>query len=382
MRPRSLTKCLRSIQQFYPNLRTDVLDTGGNVSWGRNVLVNRCQTPYFVLLEDDMEFTEGTRLESLLEIVKNDPQLLGCGGYLEEDNRRNPWHHDWWEFRGVLRALPSRRTTRISPKGHPYLPCQLIQNFGVFRTEEVRKFPWDEELPVGEHLSWFYSIRKQWLVGYCESVKVRHHSDRDRGEYDRQRGRAKTLRRVASDKLGLKLTPPEVAPAPASIERPCIVVLGVGHSNTTITTKQIAALGWELGDADEEFAESVSVRDVNDRLRRQDPEVSPGEMKQVLARLPRPWVVKDPRFFATLPNWLSVFAPYAPLLVWVSKSLDVVEYSYERRGENVSQETLERRYGQCEEHYRNWPWATVKLDAAAVAQAVSLYDLSKMALIP
>ncbi len=128
---------------------------------------------------------------------------------------------------------------------------------------------------------------------------------------------------------------------PRGPERPNIVVLGVGHSNTSITTRQLFALGWNAGDADAEFAESVSVRDINLQIAKTG-EFSLREAREALAALPKPWAVKDPRFCKTLQLWLPALAPYEPLLLWVRKDLDVVRDSYRRRGQKW--ENVELRF--------------------------------------
>jgi len=82
---------------------------------------------------------------------------------------------------------------------------------------------------------------------------------------------------------------------PRGPERPHIVVLGIGHSNTSITSKQLFALGWNAGDADAEFVDSVSLRDINLQIAKTG-EFSLREAREALAALPQPWAVKDPRF--------------------------------------------------------------------------------------
>ena len=85
-RPESLDNLIRSIRPFYPDLqiivaddslnpqpRSDVrylpLDHDVGLSAGRNALLASVETPYFLLLDDDLEFTKDTRIERLTAIV-------------------------------------------------------------------------------------------------------------------------------------------------------------------------------------------------------------------------------------------------------------------------------------------------------------------------
>ena len=146
--------------------------------------------------------------------------------------------------------------------------------------------------------------------------------------------------------------------------RPNIIVLGVGHANTTITTRQLEALGWNLGDADQQYAEHVTVRLFNSS--------GYGNQTQILQSIPQPWVIKDPRFaYGCLHNWLYALAPYTPLLLWVTKDSQLVRESYARRGEDCTR--LDDWLTYCKNQFERWPWAKLKLDAAEIQQAILLW---------
>src|SRR6185437_9108184 len=79
--------------------------------------------------------------------------------------------------------------------------------------------------------------------------------------------------------------------------RPNVLVYGVGHSGTTILTRMLFALGWNSADADEQYAESVSIRDLNRRLLSdRGKEIDRSGLTAALSALPDPWALKDPRF--------------------------------------------------------------------------------------
>lgn len=374
LRPECLDRCLASIRLYYPDARIDTQDTGGNLSWGRNELLRRCRTPYFVLLEEDMEITADTDIDRLRRIVEHDDELAGCGGWLDEHGQRVAWQHDFDVFRGASSMQPSRQPARVTPAGDVYYPCHAIFNFGVFRTAALRECPWDEHLELAEHVEFFNRLRRRWRVAVSPDVTISHARERPSDEYRRQRDRVRDFASSALTKMGVRSQ--TISPILAARwQRPNVIVLGVGHSNTTITTRQIAALGWNLGDADEEYAESVSVRELCWRLCRDAGSVDLRELIDAIAGLPRPWVVKAPTFCSTLHRWMPAFADDQPVLVWIQKDLDRVEQSYVSRCESPA--TVEQKWEMCAEQFERWPWGKLVLCAEDIAAAVALFDCER-----
>jgi hypothetical protein len=158
--------------------------------------------------------------------------------------------------------------------------------------------------------------------------------------------------------------------------RPNVLVYGIGHSGTTILTQMLGALGWQLGDADEEFAESVSIRAMNQKLLRTGKAVR-DELFNRLRALPEPWAVKDPRFHRTLEHWLPAFAELEnlPLLLWIRRDAEATIGSYLRRGDSYcdSKQKFDAAYAKAERGYQLWPWEKVSLDYEQVMAAVSLF---------
>ena len=94
-RPDYLDRLIKSIKTYYPTIpiivaddsedpkiRTDVryyalpFDVG--VSAGRNFLVKKVKTKYFITVDDDLIFDSETKLENFLRIIENnDIDLLG-----------------------------------------------------------------------------------------------------------------------------------------------------------------------------------------------------------------------------------------------------------------------------------------------------------------
>ena len=137
-RQEQVNALLKSIQQFYPNIRVLVGDDtherkrpndppyvtptwahdNSNIkllllpedcglSMGRNILVQSVQTPYFVLLDDDFLFTKYTQIEKFLGILLHNPDVDIVGGGLSNEKSIAPIPHG-----RIDRMLVQRVTAR------------------------------------------------------------------------------------------------------------------------------------------------------------------------------------------------------------------------------------------------------------------------------
>ncbi len=191
LRPQPLARLRESIERFYPDLPVVVVDTGSNLSRGRNRLARAVSTPLVLLCEEDFEFCEQTRIEPLLEVLTHDPEIAGVGGELVEPNKQICWAHNFHRKGDEIVISPSTDAPRRTPGGVDYQPCQLIMNFGLFRCELLRQVLWDENMPLHEHLDYY------WRVSHCRNrcmavargVSILHHKDGRSARYLRFRNR-------------------------------------------------------------------------------------------------------------------------------------------------------------------------------------------------
>ena len=161
------------------------------------------------------------------------------------------------------------------------------------------------------------------------------------------------------------------------VDKPNIVVLGLDNSGTTILTRMLHALGWRKEDADEEYAESVSVREVNISCIRSGhfPIEQAGE---ILERFPSPWAIKDPRFVRTLHQWRVLLETQRPLLIWITRSREAVLASRRRRGENDFQGLIyEQAISTARSQFDCWPWGKLHLSYESLTEAVNLFDCER-----
>jgi GT2 family glycosyltransferase len=220
-RPRSLDRLIASIRRFYPGAgiavaddgytpatRTDVdylrlpLDVG--LSAGRNALLRHIQTPYFLILDDDLEFTRHTSIEILLELVASGVVDLAGGDYLRCKHRLLFVRQRRQPFHGVFRYQDD--DLHLAAASHAsyatHLRCDFVHNFFVARTEQILGFGgWDEELKLNEHVEFFVRAQRAGIrVGYCPQVVARHWMERPAG-YAQYRDRDFT--RLAAAKIGV-----------------------------------------------------------------------------------------------------------------------------------------------------------------------------------
>ena len=98
-RPKSVDRLIRSIRRHYPELkimvgddsfhptpRSDVqyvrLPEDIGLSAGRNELLKRVETPFFLLLDDDLEFHRGTRIERLAHLASRHDFAVAAGNFI------------------------------------------------------------------------------------------------------------------------------------------------------------------------------------------------------------------------------------------------------------------------------------------------------------
>lgn len=233
-RPKCLARLLDSIQKFYPDLRIIVADDSLanrplesrlqdllapthrsylrlpadiGLSAGRNAMLARVRTPYFLLLDDDLQFYRHTRLESLLQHVASGQRDLVAGELVHCRKKllfvsRNiqPVHGTFHVEDG---QLTMRRGGVLVDDG--ILKCDLVHNFYVARTDRIRAMGgWDPDLKLDEQEEFFFRARQFNLrIGMCPEIKARHWGPRrSSSQYTEYRSRC--YKNLAVDKMGLK----------------------------------------------------------------------------------------------------------------------------------------------------------------------------------
>ena len=135
-----------------------------------------------------------------------------------------------------------------------------------------------------------------------------------------------------------------------------------------------SASNGNTGDADEEYAECVSVRAVNEAAIYKS--FDEDAARQALRSLPQPWALKDPRFVHTIQSWLPLLAEYEPVLVWLVRDSKAVSESYRRRNEQVRfGMTVDEVVELAGKVFAAWPWGKVRVGYEELRAARGLFDV-------
>jgi len=187
-RPDYLERLIKSIKKYYPTItimvaddseqpkiRTDVeyyplpFDVG--VSAGRNFLVSKVKTKYFITVDDDLVFDSKTKLENFLQIIENnDIDLLGGTLTTEAPTRCS----DLEIKNNVLTVVP-----KSLPEDQEFCFCDYVVQWFIADTEKFKSFGgWDVDLKTrGEHIELFLRSKGKLKVAYTDKVRIIH----DRG---------------------------------------------------------------------------------------------------------------------------------------------------------------------------------------------------------
>lgn len=387
-RPESLKRLLASLADRFPSLKVDVEPTGGNLSAARNRLADRCRTPFYFMLEEDFVVDSRTSLASLLDVMAAEPNCGGVSAHTDEpkqtgtDNRGRKiwWDRDFSWIGEKVFFVAGRRPVRQAA-GTRYRNCDLVLNFGLFRTEMLRTIRYDERIPIGsEHVDFFWRAYRdgRWHFAHVPQVMALHMRDRPGPEYNKPRRRVfpKYLRRKHGVEFIRWAPGPDDVASPNDLALPNVVFLTMGCSNSTILSQMaFSALGFNAGDLDEQYQEERRVRRINENILRAG-RPFPVDMRRALRRIPQPWLIKDPRFRKTLSHWIGEFEEFRPLLLYVVKDEASVRASYQRHGWRHDPADPAR----CEAGFAAWPWKKLRLQAEDLSQAMALWDPSRVKL--
>jgi GT2 family glycosyltransferase len=199
-RPRSLDRLVRSIRRRYPRLRvlvgddsmtpyprTDVeyvrLPVDVGVAAGRNALLDMVETPYFVSLDDDLAFTQETRLEWLLDTLERHDAALVAGD-LVECRPKFAWRVERRRhvYQGVIRR--DGDALELAP-GHAgsvgdAFRCDIAPHFFLARTDAIRRVGgWFAPLKAEDHEELLIRLKDAGLrVLHRPDVVAEHWPDR------------------------------------------------------------------------------------------------------------------------------------------------------------------------------------------------------------
>jgi glycosyltransferase involved in cell wall biosynthesis len=271
-RPQSLLNLIESIRKYYSNriiiadngiywltpkalegfgdIENYVLERDCGLSASRNFLLDKIETKYGLLLDDDFIFTDETRIEDLYEHIQHYDILSGdvyearrgCisgfFGNLEiKDNtilhKKVPIYepHKLKSYskkiamynRKMFKSSNNKVIEKLNEKKQEYadkveeiknthnlpntiIKCEIVPNFFLFDVSKVRQIRWDDNLKMSEHTDFFLRCKNKLRVGYLPSVYCIHMRDRcpsytqDRN-HNSSEGLAQMFAKYSCDKL-------------------------------------------------------------------------------------------------------------------------------------------------------------------------------------
>tara|TARA_Y100000310_G_scaffold261234_1_gene270513 strand:- start:840 stop:1580 length:741 start_codon:yes stop_codon:yes gene_type:complete len=223
-RPQCLQALLASIATYHPTVAVLVCDDSslegshrtlneqmmmGRAHWrycptdydvglsaGRNILIEQCRTPYFVLFDDDFILFGESHVEYMVDYVRHDLFDI-CGGALRHE-RRNPVHFEgFFKINGqTLHCWHERRS--LSP-----MRCDIVFNFLAGKTEVAQRVQWDDDLKMGEHYEFFIRCKEHGVrVGYCPATSAIHKPYRGHAYADARQRKSHKYRDLFYQKRG------------------------------------------------------------------------------------------------------------------------------------------------------------------------------------
>ncbi|XP_070536936.1 beta-1,4 N-acetylgalactosaminyltransferase 1-like [Ptychodera flava] len=201
-RYKSITSLIDSINKFYPRMTIIVADdsehprkiNGSNVkqyimpfaegvSAGRNLALSQVRTKYFLWVDDDFVFTEGTKLERFIEKFENPNLKLDVigGTFVSEDGesrgecfgcRTISWHKGDQDGDCFVR---NSNTHYHQLKEYPqcYM-ADAITMFFIARTEAFRRGVFDPEYERAGHTEYFVNRLGKIRLASCSDVEILH----------------------------------------------------------------------------------------------------------------------------------------------------------------------------------------------------------------
>ena len=222
MRPRALRALVRSIRSFYPNITVLAADDGDaperppgvdgwfelpydvGVSAGRNFLLDRVETEFTTISDDDWIFTRRTRIEATLDAFERCGQLdLVAGRSLTaEDGELIPdtyYGIFYFEGENLVQHFGRRRRMLAGFSIYDFVP-----NVFVARTAALRQVRWDERLKTEDHMEFFWRFKDHHVSTLLDDfIVINSHAPGGAGYAEHRFGRLRHYQELVRRKIGV-----------------------------------------------------------------------------------------------------------------------------------------------------------------------------------
>lgn len=228
IRPKSLQRLIRSFQKFYPDIKILIADDGNpsskdfilskfpamnisyyqlpsdsGLSYGRNFLLNKVTTKYFLLCDDDFVIDHTLQLDEMIRMLE-EKKLDILGGYFRNYKivstakdrlivlAQKILHYELdTNYIGNIERNGKELTVRYVIKQFPaFTYTDLCHNFFIAKTEQIKAMQgWDNDLKLQEHTEFFIRAKGYGIkVGFTNKMSVKHFPERGKN-YSTKRNR-------------------------------------------------------------------------------------------------------------------------------------------------------------------------------------------------
>ena len=226
-RPKTVVGAIKKIRKFYPDIKILLADDSqkiveiddnqtevfpmpfdSGVSKGRNFLLEKVETPYFLMMDDDHYFNGRTHLEKMLSLTEDyDFDILSALVFQRSVFKKELYRKKLVDF--YLNLEIDKGTLTFADgfyeKTDKYIRCDLVHQFFIAKTEPVRQIGgWDDRLKTADHADFFIRAKQSDLtVGYTPLSRVDHVHRKDERfskDYAKFRTRMSEFRKIWVEK--------------------------------------------------------------------------------------------------------------------------------------------------------------------------------------
>ena len=215
-----LSELLDSIFNFYPDAKVTVADQSQEIdssfyqkwnlkdlrvlplpydcglSMARNILVEKTDKKYKLLLEDDFLFTKDTKIEKMVSLMRV-ADVAGGGVYKKD--YRIPFEHYFARMGNTIFQVPDGDIYE-SYEDIKYKQTGCVLNFALFKASVFDDVKWHNGLKLREHQHFFYRLKNR--VVFTDDVRIMDNKKGQSREYKALKGRDQFWR-IAMQDLGI-----------------------------------------------------------------------------------------------------------------------------------------------------------------------------------
>lgn len=155
------------------------LPFNSGLSRTRNFLLSQITEPYILVVDDDFEFIKETKLQNFIEVLLADKDIGVVGGSLKDHpefnynliKQNNKIYYIQFKEQHYFQTIKSDIKETI-----PYLYCDVVLNFALFKKEIFNDIIWDSELKMIEHSDYYLRLKQlnKWKVAFTPTVIAKH----------------------------------------------------------------------------------------------------------------------------------------------------------------------------------------------------------------